>query len=70
MENNKTKDIEVTGVTQVTVKKQGVTQKTLKAWLEQGKKIREEKLIAKEACDKLTEIETYVKQGWLSKNGF
>ena len=55
MENNKTNNIKVTGVTNVTEetqkpRTQGFTQKTLKAWTDQNTRIKQDNLLTEEEC--------------------
>ena len=70
MENNKTNNIKVTGATNVTeevqkTKEQGVTLKTLQAWMRQNQKIKKQNLLTEEECRQLDALQTTVKNNWL-----
>ena len=73
MENNKTNNIKVTGVTNVTEetqkpRTQGFTQKTLKAWTDQNTRIKQDNLLTEEECRQLDELTIKVRNNWITKN--
>ena len=46
-------------------KEQGVTLKTLQAWMKQNQKIKKQNLLTEEECRQLDALQTTVKNNWL-----